>query len=113
MVWYMPGDFGDSLYLTTSIRKISAEVVASGEAKIFPPKSVLIVSIGGTLGKIGFAIEASSANQQINAVIPNKKIDGYFLAYSLNDAKVQTRQSGSLGHWAGLHEHELRLRPGG
>jgi len=28
-------------------------------------------------------------------------------------AKAQTRQSGSLGHRAGLHEHELRLRPGG
>ena len=82
-VWYTPGDFGDSLYLTTSTRKISNEVVASGEAKVFPPKSVLIVSIGATLGKIGFAVEASSANQQINAVIPNEKIDGYFLAYSL------------------------------
>jgi type I restriction enzyme S subunit len=83
MVWYTPGDFGDSLYLTTSTRKISAEAVASGEAKVFPPKSVLIVSIGATLGKIGFAVEPSSANQQINAVIPNEKIDGYFLAYSL------------------------------
>jgi hypothetical protein len=30
-----------------------------------------------------------------------------------NYAKAQTRQSGSLGHRAGLHEHELRLRPGG
>ena len=28
-------------------------------------------------------------------------------------AAIYTRQSGSLGHRAGLHEHELRLRPGG
>jgi len=83
LVWYTPGDFGDSLLLTTSTRKITSEVVASGEAKVFPPRSVLIVSIGATLGKIGFAQEASSANQQINAVIPNERIDGYFLAYSL------------------------------
>jgi type I restriction enzyme, S subunit len=83
LVWYTPGDFGDSLRLTTSARKISPGVVATGEAKFFPPRSVLIVSIGATLGKVGFAEEASSANQQINAVIPNKRIDAYFLAYSL------------------------------
>lgn len=83
LVWFTPGDFSDSLFLTTSTRKISSEVVASGEAKVFPPRSVLIVSIGATLGKVGFAEEASSANQQINAVIPNERIDGYFLAYSL------------------------------
>jgi type I restriction enzyme S subunit len=41
------------------------------------------VSIGATLGKVGFAEGASAANQQINAVIPNDKIDGYFCAYSL------------------------------
>ncbi|CAK0752958.1 type I restriction enzyme, S subunit [Gammaproteobacteria bacterium] len=83
LVWYTPGDFGDSLLLTASTRKISPAVVASGEAKVFPPRSILIVSIGATLGKVGFAEEASSANQQINAVIPNDRIDGYFLAYSL------------------------------
>jgi type I restriction enzyme S subunit len=83
LVWFTPGDFGDALRLTASTRKISPAVVASGEAKVFPPRSVLVVSIGATLGKVGFAEEASSANQQINAVIPNERIDGYFLAYSL------------------------------
>jgi type I restriction enzyme S subunit len=83
LVWFTPGDFGDSLRLTASTRKISPAMVASGEAKVFPPRSVLVVSIGATLGKVGFAQEASSANQQINAVIPNERIDGYFLAYSL------------------------------
>jgi type I restriction enzyme S subunit len=83
VVWFTPGDFGDALRLTTSTRKISHAVVRSGEVKIFPAKSVLVVSIGATLGKVGFTEEASSANQQINAVIPNERIDGYFLAYSL------------------------------
>ena len=83
-VWYTPGDFGSSLKLSTSTRRIANEAVASGEAKVFPPKSVLIVSIGATLGKVGFAQETSSANQQINAVIPSAKVDGYFLAWSLS-----------------------------
>jgi len=84
LVWFTPGDFGDSLCLAASTRKISPLVDASGEAKTFPPRSVLVVSIRATLGKVGFAAEASSANQQINAVIPNGRIDGYFLAYSLS-----------------------------
>ena len=83
-VWYTPGDFGSSLNLSTSTRRIANESVASGEAKVFPPQSVLIVSIGATLGKVGFAQDASSANQQINAVIPGVRVDGYFLAWSLS-----------------------------
>lgn len=82
--WYTPGDFGSSLKLSTSTRRIANEAVASGEAKVFPPQSVLIVSIGATLGKVGFAQNTSSANQQINAVIPGSRVDGYFLAWSLS-----------------------------
>ena len=84
MVWFTPGDFGGSLRLSKSARRISSSSVTTGEAKIFPAGSVLVVSIGATLGKVGFAVEQSSANQQINAVVPNEKIDGYFLAYSLS-----------------------------
>ena len=82
--WYTPGDFGDLLCLEASTRKVSRSAVESGEVKVFPARSVLVVSIGATLGKVGFAAERSSANQQINAVIPNDRVDGYFLAYSLS-----------------------------
>lgn len=84
MVWYTPGDFTDKLRLEASARRISSTSVSEGEAKTFPAGSVLVVSIGATLGKVGYSFEESSANQQINAVIPNEKIDGYFLAYSLS-----------------------------
>jgi len=83
-VWYTPGDFGEELRLTDSARKITRAVAASGEAKLFPKNSVLIVSIGATLGKVGYVEQTSSSNQQINAIIPNNLIDGYFLAYSLS-----------------------------
>jgi len=83
-VWFTPGDFEQSLRLVDSARKTTAEAVKLGDAKCFPAGSVLIVSIGATLGKIGFAEFPSSANQQINAVIPNEKMDGYFLTYSLS-----------------------------
>ncbi|TCT22035.1 restriction endonuclease subunit S [Thiobaca trueperi] len=84
VVWYTPGDFGGAMLLKKSARKITKEAVASGEARLFPAHSVLIVSIGATLGKVGYIEEPASSNQQINAVIPQKLIDGYFLAYSLS-----------------------------
>lgn len=83
-VWFTPGDFNQSLRLTDSARKIPIETIEMAGAKQFPAESILIVSIGATLGKVGFAAFPSSANQQINAVVPNDRVDGYFLAYSLS-----------------------------
>lgn len=83
-LWYTPGDFGNALRLSTSARRVVYQAVAAEEVKVFPAGSVLIVSIGATLGKVGFAQEPSSANQQINAVIPSARVDGYFLAWSLS-----------------------------
>lgn len=84
LAWFTPGDFSGSLILTSSEKRVSALAVSTGEAKVFPAGSVLIVSIGATLGKVGYITNPASANQQINAVIPNKRIDGYFLAHSLS-----------------------------
>lgn len=84
MDWYTPGDFTDTLKLKSSTKKILANLVESSGIRIFPPHSVLIISIGGTLGKVGYLTHSASSNQQINAVIPNQKINGYFLAYSLS-----------------------------
>ena len=104
-VWYTPGDFSESLRLTNSARMLPLDVVESGDAKVFPPRSVLVVSIGATLGKVGFAEGASAANQQINAVIPNEKIDGYFLAYSLS-AKAEVMRFLSNASTIGIMNQE-------
>ncbi len=84
LAWYTPGDFGNSLVLTSSEKRVSALAVSTGEAKVYPAGAVLVVSIGATLGKVGYLVESASANQQINAVIPNSRVSGYFLAYSLS-----------------------------
>ena len=81
--WVTPGDFKGNVSLDTSAKSIPRAIVESGEAKLFPAGCVLIVSIGATLGKVAFSPTESSANQQVNAVIPDERIDGYFLAYSL------------------------------
>jgi len=105
LVWYTPGDFGESLYLAESERKISFEMVEAGEVKQFPSGSVLVVSIGATLGKVGYIRQPSSANQQINAIIPNALIDGYFLAYSLS-VKSETMRFLSNASTIGIMNQE-------
>ena len=82
--WFTPGDFTGNLLLESSEKMVSTRAVKSGDAKVFPAGSVLIVSIGATLGKVGCIRKPASANQQINAVIPGPRVDGYFLAYSLS-----------------------------
>ena len=87
VAWYTPGDFGETLVLSNAEKQVSKSAIASGEAKIFPAGSVLIVSIGATLGKVGLITSQATANQQINAVLPNHRVGGYFLAYSLSVKK--------------------------
>ena len=98
--WFTPGDFASDLRLVGSDKFVSKLAVKSGDAKVFPAGAVLIVSIGATLGKVGYILKSASANQQINVVIPSSKIDGYFLAYSLSvkvDAMRFLSNSSTIG----------------
>jgi type I restriction enzyme S subunit len=105
IIWYTPGDFSDALRLCDSARKISRNSAASGEANLFPPRSVLVVSIGATLGKVGYIEHSASANQQINAIIPSNLVDGYFLAYSLS-VKVEIMRFLSNASTIGIMNQE-------
>ena len=98
--WFTPGDFQSDLTLSDSAKKITEEIYNSGEAKIFPPNTVMVVGIGATLGKVGMTSSRSSANQQINIIIPNKYTDGDFLTFSLSvkqDAMKQLSNSATIG----------------
>ena len=81
--WFSPGDFGDSLVLKDSRRKITQKALVDNVAKIYKKHSVLLVGIGATLGKIGITEKESSSNQQINAITFNKSYNPYFGAYYL------------------------------
>ncbi len=85
--WFTPGDFGENLVLGSSTRKVRFSTGISEDVKIFPSGSVYVVGIGATLGKVGYAAQAASANQQINVLVPSSRIDGYFLAYSMSEKK--------------------------
>ena len=50
-------------------------------SRIVPAGSALMVCIGATIGKSGYAERKVTANQQINAVIPKNGVSGKFLYY--------------------------------
>ncbi|MBC2834490.1 restriction endonuclease subunit S [Gemmobacter straminiformis] len=89
--WYTPGDFSEELLLSASARSVPSSTVLAGELRVFPSNSVLVVSIGATLGKVGYSEVACSANQQINAIVPNEKVTARFLAYSLSEKTAVMR----------------------
>lgn len=53
---------------------------ARNKARILPEGSVLVTCIG-TIGKVGILKKEASCNQQINAIIPNEKVNSKYLAY--------------------------------
>lgn len=84
--WYSPGDFKNGLILDKANRKLSEE--GENLVNIFPENSILIIGIGGTLGKVGLVKSKFSCNQQINVITPNcNLIDSTFLLYFLYSSK--------------------------
>ena len=80
--WFTPNDFQSNI-LSDSNKKISNFARISNACKIFPAKSIYMIGIGGTIGKVAICDERASANQQINVIIPNKKVHYKYIYYCL------------------------------
>lgn len=82
--WYTPGDLGESLHIEDSARKLSATAVIENACTLFPHNTVYLVSIGATVGKVGYSEHQAYCNQQINALVPKtKKLHHKYLTYYL------------------------------
>lgn len=79
--WYSPSDFSEDIYLKQANRALSAD--GKAEIRIFPGKTVMLVGIGATIGKVGLALDECSCNQQINAIGFDAKLDPVFATYYL------------------------------
>ena len=86
--WYTPADFSEeNLYLDKSNRFLSQTLLDEKIIRLYPAKCVLLIGIGGTLGKIGYSNKECYSNQQINAIIFNNKLNSLYYAYSLQPIK--------------------------
>lgn len=85
--WYTPGDFTENIYVNSSQRMLSR--LGKENVTVFPEGAVLMIGIGGTMGKVCISNTECSCNQQVNAIICNDKILNTFLAFYLRAKKQQ------------------------
>lgn len=83
--WFRPGDFSNQIFIESAEKRLSDEGVA--EVRVFPAFTVMHVGIGATIGKVGVTTEPSSCNQQINAIVCNKRLHHLFAAHFLQAIK--------------------------
>jgi type I restriction enzyme S subunit len=57
--------------------------------RVFEANSILMVCIGATIGKVGYAKQKVSSNQQINVLTPNDGYDFKFLYYCMASPRFQ------------------------
>ena len=79
--WFTPSDFSSSLILKNSNKYISSTTVEQLGIDIYPSGSILLIGIGGTIGKVGITLDTAYSNQQITAIIPIKIVNKYLLYY--------------------------------
>ena len=79
--WHGPSSFGIDLRVRPASRTISHKAIHDRAARVFNAGSVMIVSIGATIGKVGMIVEPSCCNQQITAITFGDAVVPAFGAY--------------------------------
>ncbi len=80
--WFTPVDINNG-DIKLSSRKIIKDAIILREAFQFPPNSIYLIGIGGTLGKVAFCRYKASCNQQINVIVVSKVVIPRFVFYQL------------------------------
>jgi type I restriction enzyme S subunit len=84
-------------WIEFSDRNLSKKGIEKLEGKILPPGSILVTCIGSDMGKVAINKVPVITNQQINAIIPNERIDSNFLYYKLTNSYELLRTYGNAG----------------
>lgn len=80
--WYTPVDFNEKYILKESSRTLNQQAKNDNVVTMIPPHSVMLVGIGGTVGKVGYVSQECSCNQQITA-LHSSTVFPMFLMYWL------------------------------
>lgn len=76
-----PADFNDSPYIESVERTITQAGMES--VRPLPANTVLVVSIGATIGKVAITKSECATNQQINAIIPHSEFNPVYVMQAL------------------------------
>lgn len=66
--WFKPSDIGYSKYLTNAESQFSLIAVEEKKATIYPKDTLLMIGIGGGVGRVSILKEEGSSNQQITGL---------------------------------------------
>jgi type I restriction enzyme S subunit len=72
--WFKPSDIGYAKYLEVAKDKFSNIAIKDGKATIYPANTLLMIGIGGGVGRVSLLRNEGSSNQQITGISFNDKI---------------------------------------
>lgn len=89
--WYCPSDINNQndCYLLGSSKKISQDALDENKATWYERETILLISIGGTIGKVGILKEPASSNQQITGIKFNDSVLPEYGCYWLKKSKAE------------------------
>ena len=95
ILWFAPADIhSDSIELSEP-KRISKSFFDESGIRLYPARSVLMVGIGATVGKIGYSEKPFYTNQQINTIVfdERKVLNRYGAYYLLNKSTEVNRKT--------------------
>jgi type I restriction enzyme, S subunit len=107
--WYTPGDFDNNMYLQSSSRKLSN--IGIKNIAVFPKNTVMMIGIGGTMGKASIINKSASCNQQINAIICNDLVGAEYLTYYLRAKRKYIFETAKYTTMPILNQEETKNIP--
>lgn len=91
-----PGDMRQGKYARTTERSLSSEGAELLKRIKLPADSVCVSCIGWQMGEAIMTDRPSFTNQQINAVVPNDRVEPSFLYYSIRPRKLELLALGTM-----------------
>lgn len=92
-----PADVGERMEVSTAMRSLTRKAVEEKKATLFQCGTVLLVSIGSTVGKIGIATKNLCTNQQITGLHFGSEVLPEHAAWYLSWQKETIRTSAAGG----------------
>lgn len=105
--WFTPGDIKD-FFVSSSNRKVTERAIKDGAVELYPEKTLLVVGIGATLGKVTMITEKGGSNQQINAVILNNDLVAEFGLFFLSSFESVLKSISNASTLAILTQSDLK-----
>ncbi|MBT8244853.1 MAG: hypothetical protein HKP48_00580 [Winogradskyella sp.] len=79
--WFKPSDIGFTKYLTKAKEKFAQIALDEKKGTLYPKGTLLLIGIGGGVGRVSVLKEVGSSNQQITGVTFNNDVSSEYAYY--------------------------------